>query len=85
MSKFGKIRNISDKTTTHRGENIFLKYLSYKWEKKRHLSFSDSVVTQQQQTNLFNLMIGFLLLVIYSKRHMDKDKPRFCRATEPVF
>jgi hypothetical protein len=29
MSKFGKIQNISGKTSTHRAENIFLKYLLY--------------------------------------------------------
>jgi hypothetical protein len=29
MSKFGKIRNISGKTSTHRAENIFPKYLLY--------------------------------------------------------
>jgi hypothetical protein len=51
MSKFGKIRNISGKTSTHRAENIFPKYLlsnvneiarKYPREKKRYSSFSDS-------------------------------------------
>jgi hypothetical protein len=53
MAKFGKIRNISGKTSTHREENIFPKYLlyyvdeiarKYPREKKRYSSFSDSVV-----------------------------------------
>jgi hypothetical protein len=51
-SKFRKIRNNSGKTTTHRAENIFPKYLlyyvheiarKYPREKKRYSSFSDSV------------------------------------------
>jgi hypothetical protein len=51
MLKFGKIRNISGKTSTHRAENIFPKYLlynvheiarKYPREKKRYSSFSDS-------------------------------------------
>jgi hypothetical protein len=50
MSKF---RNISGKISTHRAENIFLKYLlynvheiarKYPREKKRYSSFSDSAV-----------------------------------------
>jgi hypothetical protein len=53
MSKIGKIQNNSGKTSTHRSENIFLKYLlynvheiarKYPREKKRYSSFSDSVV-----------------------------------------
>jgi hypothetical protein len=53
MSKIGKIQNNSGKTSTHRAENIFLKYLlynvheiaqKYPREKKRYSSFSDSVV-----------------------------------------
>jgi hypothetical protein len=53
MSKFGKILNISGKTSTHRAENIFPKYLlynvheiarKYPREKKRYSSFSDSMV-----------------------------------------
>ncbi len=52
MSKFGKIRNKSGKTSTHRAENIFLKYLlynvheialKYPREKKRYSSFSNSI------------------------------------------
>jgi hypothetical protein len=52
MSKFGKILNISGKTSTHRGENIFPNYLlynvheiarKYPREKKRYSSFSDSI------------------------------------------
>ncbi len=52
MSKFGKIQNNSGKTSTHRAENIFPKYLLYNVheiaqkylrEKKRYSSFSDSV------------------------------------------
>jgi hypothetical protein len=52
MLKFGKIRNISGKTSTHRAENVFPKYLlyndheiarKYPREKKRYSSFSDSV------------------------------------------
>jgi hypothetical protein len=51
ISKFGKIQNNSGKTSTHRAENIFPKYLLYNvheiaWkyprEKKRYSSFSDS-------------------------------------------
>ncbi len=54
MSKFGKIQNYSGKTSTHRAENIFPKYLLYNvheiaWkyprEKKRYSSFSDSAVS----------------------------------------
>jgi hypothetical protein len=54
MSKFGKIRNNSGKTSTHKAENIFLKYLlynvheiaqKYPREKKRDSGFSDSVGT----------------------------------------
>jgi hypothetical protein len=50
--KFGKIRNNSGKTSTHRAENIFPKYLllyvheivrKYPREKKRDSSFSNSV------------------------------------------
>jgi hypothetical protein len=61
MSKFGKIRNNSGKTSTHRAENIFPKYLSYNVheiarkyprEKKRYSSFSDSV-------NTWNETVGF--------------------------
>jgi hypothetical protein len=52
MSKFGKILNNSEKTSTHRAENIFPKYLlynvheiarKYPREKKRYSSFSNSV------------------------------------------
>jgi hypothetical protein len=52
MLKFGKILNISGKTSTHRAENVFPKYLLYNGheiarkyprEKKRYSSFSDSV------------------------------------------
>jgi hypothetical protein len=54
MSKFGKIRNNSGKTSTHRAENIFPKYLlynvhdiarKYPREKKRYSSFSNSAVS----------------------------------------
>ncbi len=53
MSKFGKIQNKSGKTSTHRVENIFPKYLLYNVheiarkcprEKKRYSSFSNSAV-----------------------------------------
>jgi hypothetical protein len=48
MSKFGKIRNISGKTSTYRAENIFPKYMlynvheiarKYPREKRRFLAF----------------------------------------------
>ncbi len=64
MSKFGKIRNNSGKTSTHRAENIFPKYLlynvheiarKYPREKKRYSSFSDSIGVLQcsSQASLF--------------------------------
>jgi hypothetical protein len=41
MSKFGKILNNSGKTSTHRAENIFPKYLLYNFHEKHGNNFHE--------------------------------------------
>jgi hypothetical protein len=70
MSKFGKILNNSGKTSTHRAENIFPKYLLYNVheiarkdprEKKRDSSFSDSVYCSYLTEHFINNVLSCCL------------------------
>jgi hypothetical protein len=82
MSKFGKIRNISGKTSTHRSENIFPKYFiynvheiaqKYPREKKRYSSFSDSV---KDKSKTYSYIDDDILIHIFLKNVLASGQIR---------